>query len=556
MAAGKMRNAKLACKLHVKKASIKRKPRHADNALVAISHIFIEDHEKVAKFFPIEHLHATIRRLHEQSRDPQKLGRYCERDLNSHLLKAMAKHNYIRMNDTRTHLRVTQVAGEMMIEIAAKINALSFSEPDANVALQKHRAHCDYFRQKLGTISRLTNKELEQRNDELERELAEHQQICPLHNPLSREGSVASVAESFVIYGLGDEDASLADPAPSSSSAPLPATPVRSQNPVNLQDAYRTPVSLPRRRSQTEPASPPPSPMRSRTSFVLNHDANDDMDVDDGPVAGPSGTSSHHQPPSNEELAAYRVHFGTVAGALMLQNPTFQSVQSTLRERLDKSAAKDELIRDLKNENVQQRKSYEFKLAEQSADMTILGYIHSEEMQDVMDERDKYSHAATMSAQEAETIRQDLREEIAVAAFLLSEQSVALEGLRQELKEELAKSKKLAEDLSQQLAQHTGVLYEKDKIIRDLAAQVAGLNEQVTSMQRLHNGYAQVSRDNRAQMEQDLKDAKDNIRRLEQKQDELVKFIKAEQETREEERRRRTEDEAKRTEELKELLSL
>ncbi|KAF8227490.1 hypothetical protein L208DRAFT_293209 [Tricholoma matsutake] len=325
---GRMRDVKTASKQLVSNVSCRRKPRHVDRAFVATARL----NAKYGRvFFQKRKVMETVTRMHMACEEPKPpLGKYAEPYVELTLSK-MVEAGYITMNDWEDMIQITPRAAKMMRTIDDLMKARQFSS-----LLEKLNAHCDHFRQRVGTAPCQTMKGLKAQIEHLEQRWTDHKRVCPI----AREDSVSSNSSSLAneetthpISGADDVDMDEEQPISSAPSTPAeqtssltPSSPTQCHSPPRLPDmeidepivgpssismaatnatparkstltdptiAYLTPVTLPRRREGTRNTlSPPPSPSLHRSfSLVHDDDAAAGMDIDDDSNSSSSGGS-------------------------------------------------------------------------------------------------------------------------------------------------------------------------------------------------------------------------------------------------------------------------
>ncbi|KAF8074751.1 hypothetical protein FPV67DRAFT_1474858 [Lyophyllum atratum] len=509
-----IRNVRSAARQHVPSASVnrKRKPRHVDNGLLAISFLYRIKDKKQARWLTIDSLERILEVFYKKYDDKHSLGVHFQRTFKN-ALEPLEEAGVIRYKGAdKNTFRVSKAMTTLLTDVAGKIEQMGITDE-----VEKHYAHCDYLRQKISRF-RPTLKRLMDEIDELtetNRVWAEHAKTCsstPMRPAIARTISIATNVSFNESETLDSDDEMSMDegpvagpssvtsnthqhtypPSPSNygeepvaeSSSAAMATPRRmsrsnpAQDPIagpssakmttpprrpsvpNPAAAYMTPESLPRRGGGVRPLSTPPmSPSRSRTPSVRNDpsvdndydDDQNDMDIDHGPIAGPSGSSPSGSDdtlggtPDEESLRArcneLQMDFEKVAALVYAPEATATSIQEVLEAQRAAAADKDETISFLETVNTIQE-----------SDINALTNQLDAQYVDHLEEMDHLRMESAAAYQKLSIEKKELADEATVADHLLSEvrgnYKTLLDGVREQAAEEQQRARKKNEWLS------------------------------------------------------------------------------------------------------------
>ncbi|KAF8882876.1 hypothetical protein BD779DRAFT_907091 [Infundibulicybe gibba] len=153
--------------------------------------------------------------------------------------------------------------------------------------MERHRALCDHFRQRIGPMKRPTYSELDRENREYRQSISDHKKVCTynrLQSPAS-DSDNDDPMNDVTTYMDQPTSTTLQEliAGPSNSASIFPASPVRKSLSTDFaRAAYPSPESLPRPRAPrpfSSSSSPPASPTpQSRTSGSQNGDLDIEMD--------------------------------------------------------------------------------------------------------------------------------------------------------------------------------------------------------------------------------------------------------------------------------------
>ncbi|KAG6906236.1 hypothetical protein DXG01_015036 [Tephrocybe rancida] len=372
--------AALKRKVYLTALNPNKKPRHIDNGILALSWTcrLILGTRKRARMVNVNDLERILEDKYYSGPNRQLGPGFVKCFKRS--LPDLVEKGYIRWNADKTKFRVSGMLFKLCMEAAVRT---------PGDEIERHRAICDYFRQKMSPLRRtnamvcvyvwnMENHGLTRSisRDQLEAELNDKDQqyeaLEEKYNELAgisradqagssvfREGSIESFEDDEDEDVEMNEDGgpprhplaieeTVEEPVAGPSSSP-PTTPIKHPRPDPV-GFYPTPQSLPHPRLGARPP-PPLSPSPGRDSFSsrgITHDDNMDvdMDIDEDPVAGPSGTSSStllsHKSVGTEFAPDNTADLQRLAMVVQAPEATFQSIEETCRAREEMNRARED----------------------------------------------------------------------------------------------------------------------------------------------------------------------------------------------------------------------
>ncbi|KAG6829374.1 hypothetical protein H0H87_011610, partial [Tephrocybe sp. NHM501043] len=134
----------LTVRVRVNSLNRKRKPRHSDNAIAAMSYIHrVVDKEMSAHWLTVDSVRATLKEV--QYSGARKLGRSFQQTLKK-AIPDLVKHGYLRFNADHTKFRMSKKLAKMYVR------GLEANERVPGDEVERHFTVCDYIRHKISPV--------------------------------------------------------------------------------------------------------------------------------------------------------------------------------------------------------------------------------------------------------------------------------------------------------------------------------------------------------------------------------------------------------------------